>query len=82
VLFECVPAAATRVSLNPLAVIAITVDRARLLFASEEQKTLIVARIEKERRIYPGDIIKSWPIGSTVLWISVFLLAYLLIYYL
>ncbi len=82
VAFECIPAVATRMSLNPLAVCAITVDRLRLLFASEEQKALIVARIEKERRIYPGDIIRSWPIGSTVLWVSVFLLAYLLIYYL
>ncbi len=80
--FECIPAVVTRMSLNPLAVIAITADRARMLFASEQHKGVIKARIEKERLIYPGDIIKSWPIGSTVLWVSVFLLAYLLIYYL
>ncbi len=80
-LFETIPAGVTYFSRNPLAVLLIATDRVRLFLAPEVHKSLIRARLEKERRIFPGDIIRRWPIGSTVLWVSVFLLGYLLIYY-
>ncbi len=69
-------------SRNPLAVLKMTADTMLLPLSGPDQRIEIKKRIEKEKAIYPGDIIKHWPIGSTVLWITLFLLTYLLAYYL
>ena len=31
---------------------------------------------------YPGDAFHHWPVGTTVTWVTLFLIAYLVIYYL
>ncbi len=67
---------------NPLGAIMIAVDKARIDFLNPANRPAIEQRMNKEKSIYPGDIIKHWPIGSTVLWAGILLLAYLLIYYL
>ena len=80
--FSCIPYTLTRISENPVAVLKITADRILLLFTPEHRRAEIERRIQLERSIYPGDVIRHWPIGSTVLWITLFLLIYLLIYFL
>jgi len=42
----------------------------------------LVNQLKREREEYPGDILIHWPIGSTVLWVTLFLLGSLLLYYL
>lgn len=79
--FEIVPSSLTWASRNPMAVLRIAADTVLLQFSGPDKRVEIKQRIKKELEIYPGDIIKHWPIGSTVLWITLFLLAYLLIYY-
>ncbi len=80
--FEIIPSSLIWASRNPLAVLKIASDTVLLPFSSPEKRVEIEQRIKKEKEIYPGDIIKHWPIGSTVLWVMLFLLAYLLVYYL
>jgi multicomponent Na+:H+ antiporter subunit D len=66
---------------NPLAACKIALDTVLLNLqkntdlGNQERK-----RINKEKEIYPGDLIKHWPIGSTVVWVTLFLLVYLLIF--
>jgi hypothetical protein len=55
--------------------------KALLLVASGEKKAELRELIRKEEEVYPGDVLKHWPIGNTVLWVTLVLLAYLLIYY-
>jgi hypothetical protein len=69
-------------SRNPLAVLKMAADTMFLLVSGPDQRIEIKKRIEKEKEIYPGDIIKHWPIGSTVLYLTFFLLTCLLVYYL
>lgn len=80
--FEIIPSSLSWAGRNPLAVLKIASDTALLQFAVPEKREAIRQRIKNEREIYPGDIIKHWPIGTMVLWAILFLLAYLLIYYL
>ena len=81
VAFNTVPSSVIRLSRNPVAVLQIMLDRAVAGFGGEYKRIEIEQRIRREKEIYPGDIIKHWPIGSTVLWVALFLLAYLLAYY-
>jgi multicomponent Na+:H+ antiporter subunit D len=70
---------------NPLAACKIASDTAFLYLSKNTDLSHIEQerkRIDREKEIYPGDIIKHWPIGSTVLWVTLFLLTYLLVYYL
>jgi multicomponent Na+:H+ antiporter subunit D len=80
--FETVPSAFIWFSRNPLAIMKMLTDRVSLLFSGEQEKIRVEQRLRHEKNIYPGDVIKHWPIGSTVLWVTLFLLAYLLAYYL
>lgn len=82
VAFETIPSSLSWISKNPMAVLKIASDTVLLQFAVPEKREEIKQRIEMEKKIYPGDIIKHWPIGTVVLWVILFLLAYLLIYYL
>ena len=82
IFFDTIPNSLIGLSKNPLAVLKITADTVLLQFSGPDKRVEIEKRIKKERDIYPGDIIKHWPIGSTVLRITLLLLAYLLIYYL
>jgi multicomponent Na+:H+ antiporter subunit D len=80
--FEYIPNPVIRFSRNPMAALKIAADTVLLYFSSPRNRPEIEKRIEIEKAIYPGDIIKHWPIGSTVLWITLFLLIYLLVYFL
>ena len=80
--FDIIPSFLLWVSKNPVAVLKIASDTVLLRFSGPGKKAQIEQRIQREKEIYPGDIIKHSPIGSTVLWITLFLLAYLLVYYL
>ncbi len=78
---ERLPSRLTVLSMNPLAIVKIMFDTAVFGFSGQRKKAQVGQRLRYEKSIYPGDIIKHWPIGSTVLWVTVFLLACLLIYY-
>ena len=82
VAFDIIPSSLIWASKNPFAVLKIASDSLLLRLSGPEKRADIEQRIKKEKDIYPGDIIKHWPIGSTVLWITLFLLAYLLVNYL
>jgi multicomponent Na+:H+ antiporter subunit D len=79
--FEHVPGALAWVSRNPTAAFRMGLDMALLSVSGPEKRRRIEERLRTEKEIYPGDIIRHWPIGFTVLWITLFLLVYLLIYY-
>ncbi len=76
--FDTMPSYLIWASKNPLAVLKIASDTVLLRLSGADKKADIEKRIIEEKGIYPGDVIKHWPIGSTVLWIMLFLLAYLL----
>ena len=79
--FDIIPSSLMWVSKNPAAVLKIASDTVLLRFSGPEKTAQIEQRIQREKKIYPGNIIKHRPIGLTVLWITQFLLAYLLVYY-
>ena len=79
--FDTIPSSLSRFSKNPLAFLKITVDRVIMSFSGFIRREEIRGQITREKEIYPGDIIRHWPIGSTVLWVILFLLAYLILYY-
>ncbi|MDI6783417.1 MAG: Na(+)/H(+) antiporter subunit D [bacterium] len=80
--FALIPSFLNWMSRNPIAVLKMAGDIVVLFFTASERKKEIKKRIRKEKDIYPGDIVKHWPIGTTVLWTMLFLVVYLLIYYL
>lgn len=67
---------------NPVGVLKMWFDYFLVFIGNNDDVHKITARIRKEKELYPGDIIKHWPIGSTVIWITIFLLINLLVYYL
>lgn len=77
--FETIPSFLGWASKNPLAVMKIASDSVLLRFAVPEKRDELKQRIEREKAIFPGDIIRHWPIGSAVLWAILFLLAYMLV---
>ncbi len=79
--FNTIPSALIWFSKNPLGALKIAADTAFILVCGSDRRAEVKRRIDKEKAIYPGDIIKHWPIGSTVLWVTIFLLTCLLIYY-
>lgn len=79
--FETIPSTLARVSRNPLAVLKMTSDTVLLMITPEPGRQAIRQRLEREKKIYPGDIIRHWPVGTSVLWAILLLLAYLLVYY-
>lgn len=79
--FEMIPLSLIWASKNPLAAMKIASSVVLLVFSGPRKRAEIQQRIKGEKEIYPGDVIKYWPLGTVVLWITVFLLLYLLIYY-
>ena len=80
--FDVIPSALGWASRNPVAILKIASDSLLLKFAVPEKRDEIRRRIQREKEIYPGDIIRHWPIGTRVLWAILFFLAYLLVNYL
>lgn len=79
--FTCIPNGLIYFLKNPLGSIKIGTDTLLLPVSGSDSRLRIRERIKKEKSIYPGDNIKHWPIGSTVVWVGVFLLTCLLIYF-
>ena len=66
---------------NPMGALKMASDYTLIMLVNKDDVPRIRERIKREKEIYPGDIIKHWPIGSTVIWVTLFLLVDLLIYY-
>ncbi|MFC1769954.1 Na(+)/H(+) antiporter subunit D [Nitrospirota bacterium] len=67
---------------NPLVASTIIAQSMQAFFMSPKKQFELRTRIAEEKRLYPGDSFRHWPVGSTVLWVTFFLIAYLLVYYL
>jgi multicomponent Na+:H+ antiporter subunit D len=67
---------------NPLSALKIALDTTIERFSHSSRAFGIRNRVDYERAAYPGDTLRHWPIGSTVLWVTLFLLAYLFAHYL
>ena len=80
--FHSIPSYLIWFSKNPLAALKIGMENVFMRFCRQPRRKQIEYRIEREKAIYPGDIIKPWPIGSTVLWITLVFIGHLLLYYL
>lgn len=80
--FGTLPSSLIWFSRNPMGALKLMSDSALLHLRDRGRKEELRERLRTEKAIYPGDVIKHWPIGHTVLWVTLFLLAYLLIYYL
>ena len=80
--FDFIPSFLAHITKNPLAELKIAGDTFLFILSGKNIRPRIKERIREEKALYPGDIIKHWPIGSTVLWVTLFLLASLFIYYL
>jgi multicomponent Na+:H+ antiporter subunit D len=80
--FDKLPRSLKWFSRNPVAAMLMGVDHIRATMSGPASRVEIKERIRKEREVYPGDIIKHWPVGTTVLWVTLALLVFLLIYYL
>lgn len=81
VVFNIIPSSLGWASRNPAAVLRIVTDSVLLKLTIPEKRDAIKKRIEREKEIYPGDIIKQRPIGMSVLLATLFLLLYLIVYY-
>jgi multicomponent Na+:H+ antiporter subunit D len=81
VVFDIVPSSLIWAVKNPYAVVRIASDTVLLKFSGQQKRAEIQQRLKKEIDIYPGNINMYRPVGFTVLLITLFLMAYLLIYY-
>jgi multicomponent Na+:H+ antiporter subunit D len=80
--FQRLPRALLRVGRDPIGAAKIQMGRAQLLVSGAENKRRLAGRIEADLAIDHGDLLQNRSIGSTLLWVSFFLLAYLLVYHL
>lgn len=80
VAFDAIPGSLSWFSKNPLSAVKIGADTLLLRFSKKDRRTGIERRLKAEKQAFPGDIVKNWPIGQSVLWATLFLLVYLLIY--
>ncbi len=80
--FDWVPRSLVWVSRDPIGALRIGTWRVLMTVSSAEGKRKLSGRIEADRAYHHGDVLQTWPIGATVLWVSIFLLSYLAFYYL
>ncbi len=81
--FDQVPDALAWFSRNPLAAARIVSEEVMVrvyTLMGLKAKERLARQVAREEAIYPEDFIRHWPIGSTVLWVTAFLLTCLLIY--
>ncbi len=79
---EKLPAGLSMASENPRAFLRITALEARLYFSTPENEAVLQERLDAALEAYPGEVYRYRPVGSTVMWIILFLLGYLALYYL
>ena len=80
--FDTVPSSLIWAAKNPFAVMRIASDTLLLQVSGPDKRNEIQQRINKEKEMYPGNINVYRPVGLSVLLITLFLMAYLLVYYL
>lgn len=80
-LFESLPNGLYYLTRNPLAILKIFLDECLYRVGGGEGSSGIRAVLREDIAIYPRDTIKHWPIGSTILWVAIFLLVSLFVYY-
>lgn len=80
--FERLPERLSWWSRNPLAALKIGGDIVLARISTGRVHRAVAKRLAREQAIYPGDIMKRWPVGTSVLWVTLFLFAYLMVYYL
>lgn len=80
--YESIPGKLQWFMKNPLVATAIIGQSVQAYFMTPSKQKQLRIRIEEEKRLYPGDAFRHWPVGSTVTWVTLFLIAYLLVYYL
>lgn len=79
---ESLPARLSMASENPRAFLRIAALEARLYFSTPEAEAGLRERLDEALGAYPGEVYLYRPVGSTVMWIMVFLVGYLALYYL
>ncbi len=79
--FGTVPRALAWVGRNPVAALRIGAYSVVAFFANPQQQTVLRERLRAEKNAYPGSVVWHWSVGTAVLWITLILLAYLLVYY-
>ncbi|MBU2573595.1 MAG: Na(+)/H(+) antiporter subunit D [Elusimicrobia bacterium] len=82
IFFDRLPEKLSLASANPRAFMRILLLEGRLYFSGPGGEAVLRERLEAARNVYPGDPHRYRPVGSTVLWVITFLLAYLALYYL
>jgi multicomponent Na+:H+ antiporter subunit D len=85
IFFEEIPRGLFWLSQNPLAAIQIGFEKLVVhvgRWAGSSQVKALEKKVKTEQSLYPGDQVYHWPIGTTVLWVTLFLLGSLLLYYL
>jgi multicomponent Na+:H+ antiporter subunit D len=79
--YDVVPNSLIWAAKNPYDVMRIASYTLILQFSSPDIKAVIEQRLKNVKDVYPGNIDEYRPVGLTVLLITLFLLAYLLVYY-
>ncbi|KAF0127085.1 MAG: multicomponent Na+:H+ antiporter subunit D [Elusimicrobia bacterium] len=79
--FGRLPAGLARASENPRAFLGIAALSARLYFSTPGAEAALRERLETALKSYPGEACSYRPVGSTVLWVILFLAGYLALYY-
>ncbi len=81
--YDTVPNSLIWAAKNPYAVIKIASYNLLLQFSSPQadKKAMIEQRLKKEKEIYPGNINAFRPVGLSVLLMTLFMLAYMFVYF-
>ena len=82
IVFDVIPSSLIWAVKNPYAVMRIASDTLLLQLSGSDKRAEIEQRIKNEKDMYPGNINIYRPVGLTVLLITLFLMAYLLVFYL
>jgi multicomponent Na+:H+ antiporter subunit D len=80
--FEVVPGALAWCGRNPVAALRVAWHFSLAAVSGPRLGTELRKRAREELAAYPGDVTWHWAIGTAVIWVTVILMAYLLVYYL
>jgi len=67
--------------MNPVVALIMAGESAVAVFAGPEYRESLRKRVEADLEHYPGNVTRHWAMGTAVLWVTVILVAYLLLYY-
>jgi multicomponent Na+:H+ antiporter subunit D len=80
--FEVVPGALAWWGRNPVAALRVAWHFSLASVSGPSRGTELRRRAREELAAYPGNVTWHWAIGTAVIWVTVILMAYLLVYYL